>query len=284
MKRRLLAGVVFGLLCLIYAVQPVAAAAQATPEGFIKLSITGIDVNLRPLPKAGGAVVAQANTGDMFIAEQWPIENTNEKSQWYRIVFAVKDNGDIVPLSSVDTRFKAGFFPFVSARFATTSPVTQEEGAQARKMPYREGFRFDLGNNLPAIVRTFGSGTIERTFDSKQLEYFGVGNILFSLVDLPGLPSSFLWEDLDTPYTIIGKHFTTTKPGIVYEGIAIATPGFGKEEVRKRMESAFRDMKPEISPQEDGERWMYTAEMWHCIILFDKQGLVKSYEYYFTTG
>ena len=284
MKKTLLLGIVLVILCSGCVMQSGTASTQAAPEGFVKLAITGKDVNLRPLPQANGGVVAQANTGDVFIAEQWPIENTSEESQWYRIIFAVNGNGDIAPLSSVNKRFKAGFFPFVSTKFAKISPVTVDEDAKARKIPYREGFSFDLGNNLPDIVRKFGLGKIQREFSPKDIQYFGVGNMLFAQVDLPGLPDSFLWESLESPYDIHGKSFTITKPGIVYQGIAIGTPGFGKEEVRKLMKTRWKNLEPNISIQEDGEHWSYYAEMWDCKFIFDEKGLVKSYYYYFTTG
>ena len=283
MKRIFLLGALLALLCAGCVTQSGTVASQAVPEGYVRLAITGTDVNLRPLPQAGGSVVAQANTGDMFIAEQWPIKNTADESEWYRIVFAVKGDGSIVPLSSVNKRFKVDFFPFVSAKFAAISPVTPQEDIAIREIPYRKGFSYDLGNNLPDIVRKFGLGKIEREFNLKSIQYFGTDNILFARVDLPGLPDTFLWESLDTPYDILAKHLTLTKPGVVFKGIGIATPGFGKEEVRELMKTQS-NIKPEISNHEDGERWYYGAEMWNCEFIFDAQGLVKSYQYYFTTG
>ena len=284
MKKTLLLGIVLAFLCPGCIMQSNTASPQAAPEGFVKLAITGTGVNLRPVPQASGTVVTQANMGDIFIAEQWPIENTAEKSQWYRIVFAVKADGSIAPLPSADKRFKAGVFPFVSAKFATTSPLTSEEDVAARKIPYRKGYQHGLGSSLPEIIRAFGPGEVKREFNPEELQYFGIGNVLFAQLNLAGLPDSFLWETLDGPYQIYGKSFTLTKPGAVYDGVAIATPGFGKEEVRKLMKAKWKDMEPKISIQETGEHWSYNAEMWDCEFSFDEQGLVKSYHYYFTTG
>ena len=283
MERLLVLGLIAFLFCSGCIAQSGGSAPPAAPEGFVKLAILGTNVNLRQLPQAGGNVVAQANTGDVFFAEQWPIVNAVDKSQWYRLVFAVKDGG-IVPLSSADKRFKAGFFPFVSATLANVTPVTLEEDAKAREIPYRAGFGYGLGNNLPDIVRKFGDGKIEREFDPKSLEYFGIDNTLFATVSLPGLPEAFLWEAIERPYEILGKSFTVTKPGLVFDGIALGTPGFGREEVRALMKKKWKKMKPDISQQENGERWFYSAEMWNCEFIFDEQGLVKSYSYYFTTG
>ena len=285
MKKILLLGIVLAILCSGCIMQSDTASPQAAPEGFVKLAITGKDVNLRPLPQASDGIVAQANMGDVFIAEQWPIKNTTEKSNWYRIIFAVK-NGGIVPLPSMDKRFKAGFFPFVSAKFTTISPLTLEEDVAAREIPYRKGYTHGLGSSLPEIVRTFGPGEVKREFSPEEILYFGVGNILFAQLDLPGLPDSFLWETMEEQHKIYGKSFTLTKPGIVYEGIAIATPGFGKEQVRALMKKNHNNLKLElkISMQENGEHWFYSAEMWECEFIFDEQGVVKSYSYSFTTG
>ncbi|MDL2216919.1 hypothetical protein LJB81_04245 [Desulfovibrio sp. OttesenSCG-928-M14] len=259
-----------------------AAAQQSAPEGYVKLAITNTAVNLRPLPQVGGTVAAQANTGDVFIAEQWPIENTTDKSQWYRIILAMKADGSIVPLSAADKRFKAGFFPFVSAEYAKTSPVTMKEDATIRAFPYSEKDTDGLGKNLPDIVRKFGLGEISRTFNVELIEHFGGANMLHVEVDIPGL-QGFLWEDLEGEYQLYGKSFTLSKPGMVCDGIAIATPGFGKAEARKLMEEKWKT-RPEISRRDDGEWWSYIAEMWDCDIVFDEQGLVKSYRFRFSTG
>ena len=289
MNKKFLLLAVFVLFCSVCIVQSRAKdIKKAAPEGYVKLSITGTNVNLRPLPQASGNIIKQVNTGDIFIAEQWTIENTAEKSKWYRIVFAVNANGGITSLASTDKKFKAGIFPFVSAQYAKASPVTEKEDAAIRKIPYREEFNYDLGNNLPDIVRKFGPGKIERTFSLEELEYFGVGNNLFATVSLPGLPEAFLWESVDEPYYILAKDFTLTKIGFVYDGIAIGTPGFGKEEVRKLMQVKWKAMQlniqPTISMQDNEERWFYIAEMWNCTFIFDKKGLVKSYSFYFTTS
>ena len=261
------------------------AASESIPEGFVKLAVTGSNVNLRPIPQSGGSAMAQANTGDVFIAEQWPVVNVADKSLWYRVAFVQNANGNIAPLSSVDTRIKPGHIPFISAAFVTLSPVTAEEDARIRAIPYRKGYTEDLGNSLPEIVSNFGPGNVKREFDMEAIEHFGVGNLVLTTLELPGF-EGLLFEDLDTEYTIHGKHFTLTKPGFVYEGIAIATPGFGKEEVRKLMEKKWSgtDLRPEISTEGEEERWNYGGEMWNCTFVFDAQGLVKSYDFYFTTG
>ena len=283
MKRILVLGAIVALLCSGCVMQSGGTASSGpAPDGFVKLAVTGTNVNVRPIPHAEGAATTQVGVGDVFIAEEWPINNTTEKTQWYRIAFAVKD-GAVVPLASVDKRFKAGFFPFVSAKFVTVSPLTQEEDVAARSIPYRAGYTHVLGSSLPEIVRTFGPGEVKREFDLKHIEHFGVGNLLLTTVKLPGL-EGLLFEDLDVPHSISDKDFTLTKPGFVYKGIAIATPGFGKEQVRKLMKKDWKNLNPEISTQEGGECWYYGAEMWNCSFIFDEHGLVKSYQFYFTTG
>ncbi|MDL2313510.1 hypothetical protein LJC36_00850 [Desulfovibrio sp. OttesenSCG-928-C14] len=283
MKRIIVLAAVFVFICSGCIKQLAdAVVRQPAPEGYVRLAITETDVNLRPLPQVGGKIAARANTGDVFIAEQWPIENTTDKSQWYRIVFALKADGSIVPLSAADKRFKAGSFPFVSANYAKVSPVTTEEDAAIRTIPYSKKDNGGLGKNLPDIVRKFGPGEISRTFNVELIEHFGGVDMLHAEVNLPGL-EGFLWENLEGEYELYGKSFTLTKPGMVCDGIAIATPGFGKADVSKLMQEQWKT-QPEITKRDDGECWAYIAEMWDCDIVFDEQGLVKSYRFRFSTG
>ena len=283
MRKTFLPAILLTMIYLLCAGQAMAADPQAAPEGFVKLAITGTNVFVRPLPQASGPFTAKASTGDVFIAEQWPVENETDYSQWYRIIFAIKNDGSIVPLASLGEQFKTGFFPFVSANFAKISPLTPQEDARAKAIPYREGFSYDLGNSLPDIAQKFGPGEIKRGFDLEAIKYFGGGHLLTTHVKLPGL-EGLIFEDLDMPYDIHGKSFTLSKPGVIFQGIAIATPGFGRKEVRKLMAAEWPNIQPQISTEEGLERWYYGAEMWHCFFIFDEQGLVKSYEYYYTTG
>ena len=264
-------------LCLAFAS---AVWAETVPEGFVKLAITGTDVNLRPIPQGGGAAVAQANTGDVFIAEQWPITNKGDNSQWYRIVFVVNSDGNVASLPTMDTRFKAVPFPFVSVKYTEVLPVTLKEDTQARTIPNK--VNNELGNSLPDVVRTFGSGKVERIFDPEEIEYFGIGNFLSTEVELLEL-KGLLFEDLDGSYELHGKGITITKPGFVYRGIAIGTHGFGKEEVQRLMAKEWPNTKPSIVTNDDGEYWYYTSEMQYYTIVFDEQGLVKSFYSDFST-
>jgi hypothetical protein len=260
--------------------QPAFAAVPAVPEGFVKLEITGTSVNIRPIPDPGGQPVAQANPGDLFIAEQWPVENTADHSRWYRIAFALKADGSMTPLTVVDEGQSRAVFPFIHASFASISPVTAEEYARASALPYREDFSYDLGTSLPDLVGKFGPGEVNRSFNMEELQSSGLSNMLFTTLALPGL-DGFLLEPLEGPYRIMGQHFTLTRPGHVFRGFAIATPGFGREEVRAQMEKEWPDRKPDISTGEEGERWYYSAEMWNCTFIFDGQGLVKRFEFFF---
>jgi|GEM_PF-2036269 len=283
MKKLLLLFLV-SLVSLVAAMpgQPAFAAVPAVPEGFVILEVTGTDVNIRPIPHTSLPPVAQANEGNLFIAEQWPVENTTTNSQWYRIAFALKEDGSMVPFSAMHEGKEISVFPFIHASFASISAVTPEEYARAIAIPYRKGYKNALGTSLPDVVAKFGPGEIKRTFNVEENEYFGLGSILGANVALPGL-NGLLFEYLDAQHSLEGKHFTLSKPGFVYDGIAIATPGFGREEVRKRMEKESPGVKPDISKGEEGERWYYGAEMWNCTFIFDEQGLVKSYEFYFAT-
>ncbi|MCL2011046.1 MAG: ankyrin repeat domain-containing protein [Synergistaceae bacterium] len=110
-------------------------AAAASEDGYVRLAIKGTKVNLRPGPSTSGGVVAQMNTGDVFIAEKNPVTSEDDESQWYRIALAADAGSNkISALSEWDSRFKNNV-AFVRADFATISPL--KEGDMERILPAR---------------------------------------------------------------------------------------------------------------------------------------------------
>ena len=112
------------LLCMfILATRGAEAATSET--GYVRLAIKGTNVNLRPQPRAAGSVVAQMNTGDVFIAEKNPVINDGDGSQWYKIVLAADAGSNkISALSERDSRFNNDA-AFVRADFTTISPLKE---------------------------------------------------------------------------------------------------------------------------------------------------------------
>jgi len=99
--------------------------AASSEDSYVRLAIKGTNVNLRPQPLGKGRVVAQMNTGDVFIAEKRQALNSYDNSKWYRIVLAVSaKTGKIGLLSEWDSRFKANA-AFVHADFATVSSLAE---------------------------------------------------------------------------------------------------------------------------------------------------------------
>ena len=80
---------------------PLAAFAE---DGYVRVSIKETNVNLRPKPQAKGAVIARMNTGDVFIAEKWPVTAVEDGSKWYKIVLRPD------PKSGVVVTFLGRFF------------------------------------------------------------------------------------------------------------------------------------------------------------------------------
>jgi len=112
------------LLCMFILAARVAEAA-ASETGYVRLAIKGTNVNLRPQPRAAGSVVAQMNTGDVFIAEKNPVINDGDGSQWYKIVLAADAGSNkISALSERDSRFNNDA-AFVRADFTTISPLKE---------------------------------------------------------------------------------------------------------------------------------------------------------------
>ena|GEM_PF-2330880 len=96
-------------------------------DGFVRLAIKGTNVNLRPQPHVAGNVVAQMNTGDIFIAEKNPVINDDDKSLWYKITLAVEAGSNtILALPEKDSRFNSNAV-FVREDFATISPLEKDD-------------------------------------------------------------------------------------------------------------------------------------------------------------
>jgi len=114
-------------------------SAAFAEDGYVRLAINGTNVNLRPQPRAGGSVVAQMNTGDVFFAEEWPITCTIDDSLWYKIVLPAPDSGAIKTLRDWDSRFKANV-AFVNANFVTVSPLKNGDMGRIEATPVGEGY------------------------------------------------------------------------------------------------------------------------------------------------
>jgi len=133
MKRIFLTSVFLLVLC----------GAAWAEDGYVRIAINGTRVNLRPQPHAAGRVVAQMSTGDVFIAEEWPIVNQYDKSEWYRIVLAVDaETNAISVLSERDSRFRANM-AFVNANFATASPLAEGDIEKILATPEGVGYSLD---------------------------------------------------------------------------------------------------------------------------------------------
>ena len=125
---------VWALLMCIPSAECSAQAGRATSEnqpqshpqnatGYMRLTINGTNVNVRPQPFAAGRVLARMQTGDVFIAEKQPVVVEQGKSEWYKIVLAVDSatNG-MCEMSQWDPRLTATV-AFVHADYADASPL-----------------------------------------------------------------------------------------------------------------------------------------------------------------
>ena len=111
------------------------AETPASEDGYVRLAIKGTNVNLRSGPRTSSSVVAQMNTGNVFIAEKNPVINDDDNSQWYKIVLAADAGSNVISeLQEMDSRFNNDAV-FVRADFATISPL--KEGDMERILAAR---------------------------------------------------------------------------------------------------------------------------------------------------
>ncbi|MCL1940377.1 MAG: hypothetical protein FWG09_00435 [Synergistaceae bacterium] len=271
-----------------------AAVSAGAEDGYVRLAIKGTNVNLRPQPRAGGSVVAQMNTGDVFFAEKWPITCDDDDSQWYKIVLPATDSGAIKPLRDWDKRFRANV-AFVSASFATVSPlksgdmdrilktpVGKGSGAANRKSGYG-GKNFDwaslheacvqsVGANLPEIVRKWGEAEIERS----AFEFIGE-YVIYTSVEQPDFRVTF-YENL--PERDGTPHFS--QAAITYlqtlnaerSGASIGGITIGRDD--KNAVKKLLGEPDEKDDDEGAERWNWHSEFNDLWLRFDGNGRVSS--------
>jgi len=130
-------------VCFLLAILIFSAAAFAE-DCYVRLAIKGTNVNLRPGPRVAGSVVAQTNTGVVFIAEKWPIVLTDDDSLWYKIVLAADAKTDeISMLSEWNSRFLNNV-AYVRADFAAVSPLARGDMEKIMATPVGIGYSFDI--------------------------------------------------------------------------------------------------------------------------------------------
>jgi len=139
-------------------------AAFAAEDVYVRLAIKGANVNLRPEPRSAGKALGQTNTGDVFIAESWPIVCNADKSKWYKIVLAYDAKSDkISVLSERGSRFRKGA-AYVSANFVTVLPLEKDD---AEKISALTPYRYTLDAD-PRTGKFSGANRNYRFFSAKR--------------------------------------------------------------------------------------------------------------------
>ena len=271
-------------LCVILFLFTVMFCSSVWAGGWVRLEIKGERVNLRSAPDTAAAVKihAQANTGDTFIAEEWTVLNEEKESRWYKIVFYVdNESGKIVDLSKFNTNIEKGSLVFVNDQLANVLPLKQGEEAQLIKLPYGKTYDPGLGANLPALVRSFGEGKIERSFSPDDYEDFEI--ILYTMVDLPGL-EAVIAESSEGEENIFSFHYITlTKAGVAideFDNDQHITVGKSN---KKEVEAIFIDWANDFrtitkrTDENGNEEFSIFFEMNGVDVTFGSDGLVNKY-------
>jgi hypothetical protein len=161
--------------------------ATSVEVGYVRLAIKGTKVNLRPEPRAAGIVIAQMNTGDVFIAEKWPITLKDDESQWYKIVLPAPDSGKIEPLCDWDERFISNV-AYVNANFVAISPLEKSDMERILATPVGIGYSYDAAHGINKFDAMVKAGLIPFSssyFVKERAEIFG-GNPLNSKAPVVG--------------------------------------------------------------------------------------------------
>jgi hypothetical protein len=143
--------------------RPVLAASPVDDSGLVVLTVTGDNVRIRLVPDVQARVWTRFNTGDVLVAEKWPIKG--ESMSWYRIVGLVdKDSGRF---GSLQSAYLKGFYyyPYISADFVqpySGGHFEHDLFAQVRDTPYGQGY--SMVDASPEAQRRMAEQRLELAF------------------------------------------------------------------------------------------------------------------------
>ena len=267
------------VLCVTLFLFTVMFCSSVWAGGWVRLEIKGERVNLRSAPDTAVKIHAQANTGDVFIAEEWSVLNEEKESNWYKIVFYVdNESGKIVDLSKFNTNIEKGSLVFVNDQLVTVLPLKTGEEGELIKLPYGYTFDSGLGANLPALVHSFGEGKVERSFSPDDYENFGI--VLYTRVELPNLEAVVAESSEGEENIFAFNYMTLTKPGVaVYRDPQITVGKSNKKEVEAIfIEWAGDERTVAKRTNEDGnEEFTIVFEISGVNVTFGPDGLVSKY-------
>ena len=271
-----------GIFCGMFFLLAVMLCTPVLAEGWVRLEINGTDVNLRSVPNSPSTVLAQANTGDVFIAEKWPVLNQESDSNWYKLVWAVdKEAGAIVDLAKFNQSLSKGTLVFVNEKLINVLPLAAGEEEQLIQRPYGATYDPELGTNLPALVREFGAGEIDRHYNADDNANFGIA--FYTIIELAELKAVIAESSAEGQDAFAFFYITLSKPGFgideFHNGGKITVGQSGKAEVEKIFKSwAGSDRTITKNVAEDGsETWSIAFEMNGVDVTFGANGLVTTY-------
>lgn len=274
-------GVVAVLLLLVMSVPALASA------GIVRVAVTGADVPLRAAPQGESRIIARLRAHDVFFAEEWPVANADDGSQWYVVLFAVGKHSE-KPLSAaggpvgekIRPLFSAAWLDARSVRvlpleaddwktLAVTPygrgslPAGKSAAEQRQHLPAKavqdDGYSFVqqagecIGANLPQIIRLWGQGEVKREYSSADVEHFDQ-ELFRTRVKLSGLTLDILEDCQDG--LIVMNRIELTRQGADLCGLRI---GETTQQQVKAILGAPRSQKK--TP--NGTEWLYEPEGEH---------------------
>jgi hypothetical protein len=112
---------------------PMIVTHSADALGLVRVTITGTNVNVRDAAGPSGAVVGRVSTPSVYIAQDLPVVNKSDGSEWYRLLFVVDKAGNLKDIREV---IQKNVLPYVSVKFAQLLPL---ESGDAEKVQELQG-------------------------------------------------------------------------------------------------------------------------------------------------
>ena len=147
---------IFAALCSF--LFPNSSLSFAEAKDVVRGFVTGDNVNIRSAPSTKGKVHMQAWSGACFLVDPLPIRDGSDNSEWYKILFSVIEQNGVIQQAHKLQEY--GFsYPYISARFVRTEPISEYEQRQldywkqGRPFPAKVGY--DLSEYLEPYFARF---------------------------------------------------------------------------------------------------------------------------------
>ncbi|MDR1916188.1 MAG: hypothetical protein LBQ58_06410 [Synergistaceae bacterium] len=135
------------LSLIVLLLNPLVSTAS-TMTDFIKIEVTGENVNVRSEPSMNGKIITQADSWMYYIAESQPIRDKKDNSSWYKLIFIIDYYYDT--FSRLDKSSEYNFVtPYINAKFVKKMPLSEDYKREIEYFRKGRPVRYNTGDIVP---------------------------------------------------------------------------------------------------------------------------------------